>query len=158
MNNTDYLNRLYKLYQRIPDNRPLAKMIFRECCKRYQDCVKLRADNTRVEKAYLVEKAVENNLLIAKVDKHTKKIKMPSDREIRREIANLIYSGYPIETYSGESGVSICDSSSIMQARKAENEKRAKMLLAKSKGYDRATLFIEGQLDFIDLIEFVDKE
>lgn len=151
--NYNYRKRLYVLLQRIPSDRPIEKLIFRECCLFYQDYYNHKVKSKRVEKAYLVEKAVQNGLLQMVKDKDTGEYKLPSDREIRRAIANLIYSGYPIDTYSGECGVAICDNSKIMQARKAEGEKRAKMLLAKSKGYDRATMFINGQLDFIDFVD-----
>lgn len=151
--NYEYKKRLYNLLQRIPQQDKMERLVFRECCIAYQDFLDEKRLTSRVSKEYLVEKAVEKGILDMAWDKKEKKIKLPSDREVRRAISRLIYSGYPVDTYSGEAGVAICDNPKTMQDRKAENEKRAKMLLAKCKGYDRATMFIQGQIDMIDLLE-----
>lgn len=69
--------------------------------------------------------------------------KLPDDRKLREVCRGLLFKGYPVIATSKRSGWCIADTLEEIRQPKEENEKRAKMILAANKGYNKVAELIQ---------------
>lgn len=133
--------KLKPLYYELSD--PFEQQIWLYMClcyKRYNEGLR---QSKYVSKEEMIKHLINCKLMSYAEDKRTGEKKLPDDRRIREICRGLLYKGYPIMASSKRSGWYIADTLEEIQAPREENEKRAKMLLAANRGYNKVAQLIQ---------------
>lgn len=132
------------------DKYPIQYFMFHIMCKRYQDYVLGNTNSPKITKTEFLELACENGILHRRPNGE-----LPDNRSLRKAFQSLVYSGYPVGATSSSSvsGYGIIDNIDDIAHCINEDEKRAKMLLAKTKARRVAIGFIQGQMTTLDIID-----
>ena len=141
MNYKQYVDKLKPLYARLSDKK--EQEIFRYLTAAYVWYHQGYRASKKVAKPELIKHLVSRGLMQMKVEKFTGKEILPDDRGVRETVRELLKRGYPILADSSESGYYIADSLEEIERPKAENEKRAKMILAVGQGYTKVANLIQ---------------
>lgn len=155
MTANEYLIKLKNIYNRIPSE--FEREIFYILCKKYQSFLQGKVNTKYVTKEEIIIQLIDKGYLNMTIDKKTNEKKLPDDRGIRNAVRKLMKNGLPILSSSTSAGYYICDSIKEIEQPKNENKKRALAILARQKGFEMMTSFINGQIDITE-IDLKDEE
>lgn len=149
MNKQEYLIKLKKIYNRIPNE--FEREIFYVLCKKYQSFLQGKQNTKYVTKDEIILHLIKNGFMKMGVDKTTGIEKLPDDRAIRNSVRKLMKNGLPILSSSTSAGYYICDSIKEIKQPMEENKKRALSILSRQKGFEIMQNFINGQIDITEI-------
>lgn len=156
MTKNEYLLKLKKLHDSIPSEYERA--IFFILCKKYQDYLKGITDTKYTTKEEILQKLISKGLATMRVDKKTGEQKLPDDRSVRSAVRKLMKNGLPILSSSTCAGYYICDTQAEIEQPYNENKKRALSILARQKGFEMMSKFINGQMEITEINLNIDDE
>lgn len=149
MDKYEYLGKLKQLHDRIPNG--FEQKIFFILCKRYQDYTKGLMQTKSITKEEIIKYLIDKDIMKMSIDKKTGDEKLPDDRPIRHSVRKLMKNGLPILSSSSNAGYYICDNVKEIEQPYNENKKRALSILARQKGFEIMTQYINGQIDITDI-------
>lgn len=132
--------KLKPLYYELTDK--FEQEVWLYLCKAYKQYNLGERANKYVSKEQMIKHLIQCNVMHYVVGKDGEE-KLPDDRKLREVCRSLLFKGYPVMASSKHSGWYIADTIEEIRQAKEENEKRAKMILAANKGYNKVAQLIQ---------------